>query len=135
MSTCGPQRSANDNIADVYVLVQAASVARDRIALIILLLGTTALPLGGVYLWFAGSAVVIDETGYVESAVVTDGRSEQPLRRLSNGYFFAVPEIEGTIEVRCRNGARKKMGYVTPRMDTKIKVYGTMPCTHVVPVR
>ena len=84
--------SGYDNIADIQVLVQVASVAGNRIAQIILLLGATALPLGGVYLWYAGSAVVIDETGHVESAVVTDGRSEQPLRHLWNGYFFAIPE-------------------------------------------
>jgi hypothetical protein len=110
-------------------------MAGRRIALVILLLGAAALPLSAGYLWLAGSAVVIDETGHVESAVVTDGRSEQPLRRLSNGYFFAIPKIEGTIEVRCRNGALKKMGYATPHMDTKIKVYGTTPCADVVPVR
>lgn len=106
-----------------------------RIALVILLLGAAALALSAGYLWLAGSAIVIDETGHVESAVVTDGRSEQPLRRLSNAYFFAIPEIEGTIEVRCRNGARKKMGYVTGHMDTKVKVSGKTPCVNVVPVR
>jgi len=115
-------------------LAQVASVAGNRIALIILLVGVTALPLGGVYLWYAGSAVVIDETGHVESAVVTDGRSEQPLRRLWRGYFFAIPEIEGTIEVRCSNGARKKMGYVTGHIHTKIKVSGKIPCADVVRV-
>ena len=109
-------------------------MAGNRIAQIILLFGATALPLGGVYLWYAGSAVVIDETGHVESAVVTDGRSEQPLRHLWNGYFFAIPEIEGTIEVRCRYGARKKMGYVTGHIDTKIKVSGKTPCANVVRV-
>jgi hypothetical protein len=115
-------------------LVQVTSVAGNRIAQIILLLGATALPFGGVYLWYAGSAVVIDETGHVESAVVTDGRSEQPLRHLWNGYFFAIPEIEGTIEVRCRDGVRKRMGYVTGHIDTKIKVSGKSPCANVVRV-
>ena len=113
-------------------MVQVANVARNRIAQIILLLGTASLLSGGIYLWVAGSAVVVDDTGHVESAVVTNGRSEQPLRRLWSGYFIAIPDIEGTIEVRCHNGARKQMGYVTRHMDTKIRVSGTKPCFDVV---
>jgi hypothetical protein len=96
-------------------------------------LGAAALLVGGAYLAVAGSAVVIDETGSVVSAVVTNGESEQPLRRLWSGYFYAIPEIEGTIEVRCRNGARKQGGYVTGHLHTKIKVVGA-PCVNVVEV-
>ena len=107
-------------------------MAGNRIAKIILLLGATALPLGGLYLWHAGSAVVVDETGHVESAAITDGRKEQRLRRLWRGYFVAIPEIEGTIEVRCSDGARKKMGYVTAHIHTKVQVSGKTPCAEVV---
>lgn len=38
---------------------------------------------------------------------------------LTKIYVFATPEIEGTIEVRCRNGVQKQLGYVTRHMDTK----------------
>ena len=120
-------------IADSHSTVQAASV-NGRLARIALLSGAATLLVGGGYLALAGSAVVIDETGGVSSAVVTNGRSEQPLRRLWGGYFYAIPKIEGTIEVRCHNGAKRQWGYVTGHMHTKIKVAGKTPCSDVVEV-
>jgi len=99
------------------------------------LLGGAALAIAVGYLSLAGSAVVIDETASVSSAVVTNnGGSEQPLRRLWGGYFFAIPELEGTIEIRCRNGGRKQWGYVTGNVHTKIKVVGQTPCARVVDI-
>lgn len=85
------------------------------------------------YLWLAGSAVVVDETGGVETAfiVTTDGR-EQPLYRLRRGYFYTVPTLEGTIEVRCGSGEKKRSGYVTGHLDTKIRVVGDTPCARLV---
>lgn len=82
---------------------------------------------------FAGSVVVIDETRGVETAVVTDGYgTEQKLHRLRDGYFYAIPQIEGVIEVRCANGVRKQKGYVTGGLDTTVKVVGRSPCEGLV---
>jgi hypothetical protein len=91
------------------------------------------IPLVVGWFWLAGSAVVVDETGGVTSAVVTDDSgTEQPLHRLWNGYFYAIPKMEGTIEVRCRNGARKQAGYVTGHVHTKIRVVGHKPCEQFI---
>ena len=84
--------------------------------------------------WLAGSAVVVDETNGVESAYITtsSGGSEQPLHKLWSGYFYAIPQLEGTIEVRCRDGTRKGWGYVTGHVNTKIRVVGDAPCARLV---
>ena len=89
--------------------------------------------LAGGYLWLAGSAVVIDETGGVESAVVTtsDGR-EQPLYRVWSGIFYTIPRLEGAIEVRCANGSRARSGYVTRYWHTRIRVTGSTPCARLL---
>lgn len=91
-----------------------------------------AMLVGG-YLWLAGSAVVIDETGDVESAVVatSDGR-EQPLYRVWSGIFYTIPQLEGTIEVRCTNGSRARSGYVTRYWHARIRVTGGAPCARLV---
>jgi hypothetical protein len=64
--------------------------------------------------------------------MVTNGREEQALLRLPGGLFFAVPRLEGTIEVRCRNGARVRFGYVTGGMQTSVRVSGPVPCARIV---
>ena len=93
------------------------------------------LLVGGVFLWLSGSAVVVDETGGVQSAVLTDGHGvEQPLHKLWKGRFYGIPSLEGTIEVRCANGVRKQWGYVTPHLHTKIRLVGDAPCARVVNV-
>ncbi len=93
----------------------------------------TAFAVTGGYLLLAGSAVVVDETGGVQSAVITNSEgAEQPLRRLWSGQFYAIPEMEGTIEIRCRNGVRKQGGYVTGNVHTKIRVMGPTPCERLV---
>ena len=77
--------------------------------------------------------MVVHETGGVRSAVVTTGHGgEQALHKLWSGHFYVIPKMEGTIEVRCANGVRKKWGYVTPHMHTKIRVIGEAPCAQVV---
>ncbi|WP_230771045.1 hypothetical protein [Sphingomonas sp. Leaf4] len=38
--------------------------------------------------------------------VTNSSGAEQRLRQLWSGYFYSIPQIEGTIEVRCINGAR-----------------------------
>jgi hypothetical protein len=97
--------------------------------------GLAVLLLAFAYISIAGSAVVVDETGGVESAFITtnDGR-EQPLLHSWTGYFYAIPQLEGTIEVRCRDGTRKSWGYVTGYMHTKVRVVGDTPCARLVEV-
>ena len=97
------------------------------------LIGGFTLLIVAAYFWIAGSAVVIDDTRGVQSAVVTNnGGSEQKLYRLWSGYFYAIPSVEGVIEVRCTNGARMQMGYVTGHMHTKVRVVGKVPCERIV---
>jgi hypothetical protein len=76
--------------------------------------------------------VVVDETGGVVSAVATNGVSEQPLVRLWSGYFYAIPDLEGHFEIRCRDGSRKSWGYVTGHIDTKLRVIGNRPCQRII---
>lgn len=84
-------------------------------------------------IWLAGSAVVVDETDGVESAfVITGDGREQQLHRLWSGYFYAIPRLEGTIEVRCRDGSRKNWGYVTGFAHAKIRVIGDTPCARLI---
>lgn len=67
-------------------------------------------------LWIEGSAIVLDRGGQVDSAVITNGAIhgpiEQRLYRLPFGIFYAIPRLEGMIEVRCRDGSRKQLVYV-----------------------
>ena len=72
--------------------------------------------------------------GGVVSAVVTNDEGEQPIPRLWSGYFYAIPDLEGTIEIRCRNGVQKRSGYVTRHWHTTVKVVGETPCAKVVEV-
>lgn len=98
-----------------------------------LITGIAVLCCGLVFLAVAGSAVVVDETDGVESAfIVTGDGREQRLYRLWPGYFYAIPQLEGSIEVRCRDGTRKEWGYVTGNMHTKIWVVGDTPCAQIV---
>lgn len=84
------------------------------------------------FFWVSGSAVVVDETGSVESAVIIDSdRTEQKLTHLWKGYFYTIPEIRGTIEVRCTNGKRERHGYVAGKMHTRVEVTGKKPCEHI----
>ena len=97
------------------------------------LIGVALLMAAGAFVWTAGSAVVIDETGGVETAVVTNGGgADQKLHQLLKGYFYAMPQLEGTIEVRCSNGLRKQAGYVTGSVHTTVRVLGKTPCERLV---
>jgi hypothetical protein len=81
------------------------------------------------YLRIAGSAVVVDETGEVASAAIVNGLGHrQPLYRLWPGYFYAIPKLEGEIEIRCHDGSRRSGGYVTDYQDAKLRVTNSKPC-------
>ena len=77
----------------------------------------------------AGSVVVIDPAQQVASArvVTSDGRG-QPLYRLPGNRFYTVPRLEGEVEVRCRNGATVRAGYVTPHLATWLEVEPGSEC-------
>lgn len=97
------------------------------------LIGAVTLAVTAAFFWISGAAIVIDETGGVETAFVTNsGGAEQRLRRIWNGYFFAIPRVEGTIEVRCTNGVRKQWGYVTGGLHTAVRIVGKRPCALLV---
>jgi hypothetical protein len=86
---------------------------------------------GLVYVGLSGSAIVYDDTGKVVSVVVTNDRWERPLLRLPGGIFFGIPRFDGTIEVRCRNGSKTQIGYVTPGLHTSARAVGSAPCRAV----
>lgn len=88
-----------------------------------------------LYVGVFGSAVVQDETGEVVAAVITNDREEQTLLRLPGGLFFAVPKMEGTIEIRCRDGSRQRWGYVTGHMHTRLRVEPGAGCGRLVEAR
>lgn len=86
-------------------------------------------------LWLAGSAVVLDRTGKVDSAFVTtsDGR-QQSLARLPGRLFYAIPKLEGAIELHCRDGSREQWGYVTAHIHTWVKVVPGPGCGTLISV-
>lgn len=98
-----------------------------------LAIGVGALVLAGIlYVGIFGSVVVHDETGDVARAVVTNDREVQSLYRLPGGYFFAIPAMEGTVEVRCRNGSRTRSGYITGYTHLWLRAVGPTPCARLV---
>ena len=101
-------------------------------ALVILITAVLTVLGGAAFLQIAGSAVVVDETDGVASAfvVTSDGR-EQRLTQIWPGYYYAIPQLEGTIEVRCRDGSTREAGYVTGHMHTKVRVVGETPCARL----
>jgi hypothetical protein len=53
------------------------------------MIGAALLLLGSAFFWFSGSAIVVDETRGVQTAVITnDGGAEQKLYRLWSGFFY-----------------------------------------------
>ena len=88
------------------------------------LLGVT----GCAYVGVSGSVIVHDRTGDVTSAVLTNDDSERSLRRLPGGTFFGIPDFDGGVEVRCRNGSKAQGGYVTSGLHTSVTVVGSKPC-------
>ena len=71
-----------------------------------------------------GTVIVRDKGGDVVAAhVVAHGRS-QALWRLPGGLFVAIPQMEGTVEIRCRDGSTQQQGYVTSHTNTWLVVDG-----------
>ena len=122
-------------IADIRLLVHNSCML-DRLSVrgLAVLVGTIAIVLlGAGYIWLGGSAVVVDETDGVESVFIIDGYGrEQALHELWSGYFYGIPDGDGAIEVRCRDGSRKSGGYVSGYLHTKLRVVGDTPCARLV---
>jgi len=96
-------------------------------------LGLALLVLAAAYISLAGAAIVEDETNGVETAFIVDSvGGRQPLQRVWTGYFYAIPKLEGTIQVRCRGGVRKEWGYITGYSNLKLRVVGDRPCARLV---
>jgi hypothetical protein len=102
---------------------------------LVLVGGSAAASLASAFLWAAGSAVVMDRNGQVVSAVVTnEAGTEQRLYRLPGGNFYVIPEMEGTIEIQCRDGSKHQGGYVTGNLHTWLRVDPGSGCGKVVEV-
>lgn len=84
----------------------------------------------------AGSVVVFDKSGQVASALVTNnGNLSQRLVRLPGGVFYAIPQVEGAVEIRCQSGERVQWGYVTGHMHTWLRVEPDVGCSKITYVR
>jgi hypothetical protein len=84
------------------------------------------------WLRIMGSVIVIDETGKVQDAFITDTRGKyQKLWQLSDRYFYTIPDLEGTIEIRCSGGKMFRHGYVTSYLDQKVRVISDGKCSTV----
>jgi hypothetical protein len=102
--------------------------------------GTLLVLLAGAVAAFLllDSALVFDPGGAVASASLVGAWNErnQPLRRLPFGVFYAMPEFTGELEIRCRDGAAWRGEYVTPDMQTWVRVERAGGCrrvTHLQP--
>ena len=94
-----------------------------------------ATAIAGAVLWVARSAVVMDKNGQVVSVVVTNaGGTVQSLYRLPGGNFYAIPAMEGVIEIRCRDGSKQQRGYVTGNLHTWLRVDPGSGCGKIVEV-
>ncbi len=103
---------------------------------IILAVTATTLSLSSAMLWFLGSVVVVDGTGDILSAAITDSSlAKQPLHRLPGGIFFAIPRVEGAISLRCHDDSLEQRGYVTPHLHSWLHVRPGTGCSRVVQLR
>lgn len=76
--------------------------------------GAIALTGGTLALAIAGSVALFDPHREVASATLVDGWGHrQPLASLGFAHV-GVPQVEGTVEIRCVNGKVILSGYVTP---------------------
>jgi hypothetical protein len=91
-----------------------------------LLWAVAVIAVCSIYIYFAGSAVVVDETRGVDIVVIVgnDGK-KQHLYELWGGFFYAVPRLEGQFEVRCYDGSRYRSGYVARYLHSELRVTGS----------
>jgi hypothetical protein len=85
-----------------------------------------------VAFWVMGSAVVLDRSGQITSAIITTGGGpKQALHALPFGVFYTVPQFEGSIEVRCRDGSHQQYGYVTGHFHTWLRLEVGQSCQEI----
>jgi len=77
-----------------------------------------------MYLFTCGTVLVTDETGQVAAVLLRSSPGSQPLHRLPVGIFVGIPERDGTVEVHCRDGSLRQVGYVSPGLYTRVRVSG-----------
>lgn len=64
----------------------------------------------------------------VSATIVASDGASQPLHRMPGHIFAAVPNIEGEIATRCRDGSASKGDYVTPHQNVWIKIKSDGGC-------
>ena len=81
---------------------------------------------------YTGYVIVRDDTGLVKDARVIGGIRHQDLTDLPFGYFAAIPDVEGEIEVRCTDGSKVSGGYVTKHRKEMVEVTGEETCRDLI---
>lgn len=87
---------------------------------------------GRLILEFTGYVIVHDETGLATSVRVVSGDWYQKLTDLPLGYFVAIPDMEGGVEVICSDGSIVSGGYVTSHWQETLTVIGSGTCEDLV---
>lgn len=67
-----------------------------------------------VTLLFTGSVVLFDLHDKVASAHLVDGWGHRQDLATVGFAYVAVPHLEGTVEIKCKDGTTVRSGYVTP---------------------
>ena len=97
---------------------------------LIALLGISLI--GWLTLSYTGYVIVHDKTGLAETAQVRNGIRDQTLSRLPWGYFVAIPDMEGGLEIRCSDGSKVRGGYVTTHWRESLTVVGDGTCENLI---
>ncbi|HSF11420.1 MAG TPA: hypothetical protein VLA50_00465 [Erythrobacter sp.] len=87
---------------------------------------------GWLILEFTGYVIVHDETGLATSVRVVNSEWRQDLTDLPFGYFVAIPDLEGGVEVRCADGSIVRGGYVTRHWQERVTIVGNGTCAELV---
>jgi hypothetical protein len=76
------------------------------------------IALAGAYLALSGSVILRDPRSEIASAHIIDGWDQRQELAVVGFAYFAVPKLEGTIEIKFVNGKVARNGYVTPGAPT-----------------
>ena len=104
-----------------HELVKAAVTWRTRLAVFLGLLMSFAGSLFAIHLYLS-VVVVRDPDGQVAHAAFVSDHAEQALWALPGGRFAGIPDLEGLVEITCRDGRRHRWGYVTGGMGDSFRV-------------
>lgn len=95
--------------------------------IVLLALSTLAL-MAAAIVYFKGVVMVRDNTGEIVSASFHNGENKQPLVQLPFGFFYGIPEFGGGLQIVCRDGNKKDVGYVTPYHQQSYTFDEGQPC-------